>query len=46
MDGRTVLERDASPGYASSTTYISWAAPADMTVVTALLAHAVRLTGH
>ncbi|MFE1478563.1 hypothetical protein ACFW6N_32525 [Streptomyces cyaneofuscatus] len=46
VDGRTVLQRDASPEYSSSTTYISWAAPADMTAVTALLAHAVRLTGH
>ena len=43
-DGCTVLSRSASRDYASSTTHVSWNVPLGEAAVTALLAHAVRLT--
>ncbi|WP_329020360.1 hypothetical protein [Streptomyces sp. NBC_01601] len=44
--GRTVLRRDASSDYpdSSSTTHVSWGVPFSEAALTALLAHAVRLT--
>ncbi|MEV8335076.1 hypothetical protein [Streptomyces niveus] len=43
---RTVLRRRASQGYPASTLAVSWALPVRRAAVTALLAYAVRLTGH
>ncbi|MDQ1033557.1 hypothetical protein QF035_011226 [Streptomyces umbrinus] len=41
--GRSLIHRDSSRGYGSSTVQLSWDVPFDETTATALVAHTVRL---